>query len=336
LFLIDPILLIIGIAGIGFSAVIKRDFIFLLWVVPFVVFFASIALVQYFYWILVLPAFCIAAARLIEYVSNKITRAATTTVIVNSRIMMGERRRGGEEDNRDGSSIIRNDNNNDVVISNNNRKKENKNNSSQRLLLAVLPFIIVSGIGIFGLVSTALLITTNVNNSYFNIYSFIVQHLPDRKEDNNSIPVINSATKAPSADVDGANNVNKVTVVGRHYIQAFYWIPKYIFHKDFDFIDPHFNNTVKTQNILFVLDDPMSTSINRHNELKDVDPGYLWQYLEDNYWTISYRNRIKIFYDITNEIARYGINTVHQDFRYSYTSMTVTPGISRIEIRANY
>jgi hypothetical protein len=185
-------------------------------------------------------------------------------------------------------------------------------------------------------VSTALLVTTNVNNQYFNIYSFIVQHLPDRKEDDNSTRAINSATKATATDIDGTNNSNKVTMIGRHYVRAFYWIPKYVFHKDFDFIDPHFNNTIKTQNILFVLDNPMSTSINRHNELKDVDPSYLWQYLEDNYWTISYRNRIKIFYDITNEIARYGVNTFHQDFRYSYTSMTVTPGISRIEIRANY
>ena len=335
IFGIDPILLIIGIASIGFSAAVKRDFIFLLWVVPFVVFFASIALVQYFYWILVLPAFCIAAARLIEYISSKITRAATTTVIVNSRIMgrrEGLGREGGGYDiyNKDRRSRV-NDNNNDVIISNNNRKKTS--NGSQRLLLAVLPFTIVSGIGIFGLVSTVLLVTTNVNGQYFNIYSFIVQHLPDRKEDDNSTRTINNAT---ATDIDGTNNSNKVTMVGRHYVRAFYWIPKYIFHKDFDFIDPHFSNTIKTQNILFVLDNPMSTSINRRNELKDVDPGYLWQYLEDNYGTISYRNRIKIFYDITNEIARYGINTLPQDFRYSYSSMTVTPGISRIEIRANY
>jgi hypothetical protein len=328
IFGIDPILLIIGIAGIGFSAAIKRDFIFLLWVVPFVAFFASIALVQYFYWILVLPAFCIAAATLIECISNKITRAVTTTIVVNSRIMGIRERmireRGG--DDRDSSSSKIHENN-DVVISNNNRKKTN--NGSQRLLLAVLPFTIVSGIGIFGLVSTALLVTTNVNNSYFNIYSFIVQHLPNT-------PTTNGATKTTTADVEGTNNSSKATIIGRHYVRAFIWIPKYIFHKDFEFIDPHFNNTIKTQNLLFVLDDPMSTSINRHNELKDVDPAYLWQYLEDNYWAISYRNRIKIFYDITNEVARYDVNSVHQGFRYAYTSITVTPGISRIEIRANY
>ena len=48
IFGIDPILLIIAVAGIGFSAAIKKDFIFLLWIVPFVVFFASIALVNTF------------------------------------------------------------------------------------------------------------------------------------------------------------------------------------------------------------------------------------------------------------------------------------------------
>src|SRR5690349_79045 len=36
IFQIDPVLLILGIAGIGFSAVVKRDFLFLLWVVPFI------------------------------------------------------------------------------------------------------------------------------------------------------------------------------------------------------------------------------------------------------------------------------------------------------------
>ena len=108
---------------------------------------------------------------------------------------MGRRRRDDESSSR--SRKNNNNNNNDVVISNN-----RKDNGSQRILLLVLPFTIVSGIGIFGLVSTVLLITTNVNNSYFNIYSFIVQHLPDGKnvdgingesngKDNNPTPTIN-------------------------------------------------------------------------------------------------------------------------------------------------
>jgi len=308
---IDPVLLIVGIAGIGFSAVVKRDFLFLLWVVPFIAFFAAIALVQYFYWILVIPAFCIAAATLIEYVSNKI----------------GSSIGGGMRGRNNNNNSITNYNNNITIINNNTYSKNNNNDDDIRRKL-LLPFIIASAIGIFGLVSTTLLITTDVNSSYFNIYSFIVQHLPDRKDNG-------------SSGTGSMNNItmdaNKVTMIGRHYVRAFIWIPKYIFHKDFDFIDPHFNDTVKTQNVLFILDNPMVTSIEHHNELKDVDKGYLLQYLQQNYMTIAYHNRIKIFYDITNQLETFIVNVVPSNAdKYVYTSMTVTPGIGSIEVRADY
>ena len=310
---IDPVLLIVGIAGIGFSAVVKRDFLFLLWVVPFIAFFAAIALVQYFYWILVIPAFCIAAARLIEYVSNKIS----SSIGSNSR---------GRKNN---SITNNNNNNNNITIINNNTYSKNNNNDDDNIRRKLLlPFIIASAIGIFGLVSTTLLITTDVNSSYFNIYSFIVQHLPDRKDNGGSgTGTMNNSTM----------DANKVTMIGRHYVRAFIWIPKYIFHKDFDFIDPHFNDTVKTQNVLFILDNPMITSIERHNELKDVDKGYLLQYLQQNYMTIAYHNRIKVFYDITNKLDTFIVNLVPNNAdKYIYTSMTVTPGIGSIEVRADY
>ncbi|TSA16770.1 MAG: glycosyltransferase [Nitrosopumilales archaeon] len=63
-FYFDPVLLILGIAGTIYAAV-KRDFMILWWVIPFVIFLASIGYVQYFYWILILPAFCIAASKMI-------------------------------------------------------------------------------------------------------------------------------------------------------------------------------------------------------------------------------------------------------------------------------
>ena len=60
----DPVLLVLGIIGTAYAA-IKRDYMVLLWVIPFVIFLASIGYVQYFYWILILPAFCIAASKFI-------------------------------------------------------------------------------------------------------------------------------------------------------------------------------------------------------------------------------------------------------------------------------
>jgi hypothetical protein len=341
IFGIDPILLIVGIVGIGFSAAVKRDFIFLLWVVPFVVFFASIALVQYFYWILVLPAFCIAAARLIEYISNKITHAATsTTVIINSRIK--ERRGGlGREgggyyiDNRDSRSRI-NDNNNDVIINNNNNRKKT-NNGSQRLLLAVLPFTIVSGIGIFGLVSTALLVTTNVNGQYFNIYSFIVQHLP---EDINTISTTtNAATKLVTDAIEDTNNDNKVTVLSSHWwIWNFFWTSKYIFHKDFYFIDPHFDphyrSPIKTEKILFIADRPLKRIITR-NLVLHVSLG--------NNNNTDYSAPVQLLYGESDKIGTFKDSVIpnYNNTIYPFSGIPnmilgENRGVGRIEMRANY
>lgn len=62
---VDPVLLIAGFAGMVLAAVLRDKFI-LLWMVPFTVFLASVGYVQYFYWIPILPAFCISAAVLFE------------------------------------------------------------------------------------------------------------------------------------------------------------------------------------------------------------------------------------------------------------------------------
>ncbi len=115
-FLFDPVLLLIGTAGFIYAAATKQAFI-LLWIVPFVVLLSAIEHVQHFYWIPVLPVFCIAAARLI-----------------------------------DRASII----------------KPN------------LPYAAIAGIGVFGLVSSTLLITTNVTSTQFEAAAFVLEFADDR------------------------------------------------------------------------------------------------------------------------------------------------------------
>jgi hypothetical protein len=72
LFQIEPVLFILGIAGIIFAE-IKRDFMILLWVIPFLIFLFIIDFVSFFHLIPLLPALCIAAARMIVYLSNRIS-----------------------------------------------------------------------------------------------------------------------------------------------------------------------------------------------------------------------------------------------------------------------
>src|SRR5215203_6052119 len=71
-FQIEPVLLILGISGIIFAE-IKRDFMLLLWVIPFLIFLFIIDFVSFFHLIPLLPAFCIAAAKMIVYLSNRIS-----------------------------------------------------------------------------------------------------------------------------------------------------------------------------------------------------------------------------------------------------------------------
>jgi hypothetical protein len=71
-FIIDPVLLTLSSAGIVFAA-IEKNYFLLLWIIPFVMFISIIGFSQYFYWIPILPAFCIAVAVFIIHLLEKIT-----------------------------------------------------------------------------------------------------------------------------------------------------------------------------------------------------------------------------------------------------------------------
>ncbi|HZA08010.1 MAG TPA: hypothetical protein VE619_09915 [Nitrososphaeraceae archaeon] len=89
--------------------------------------------------------------------------------------------------------------------------------TNQKVILSSSPFVISSAIGIFGLVSSIILITANHTLHNFVIFAFITQHLPDFKNTSN-------------------DNNNKVIMVGSLYLRSQYWLYKYVFNKDFDFM----------------------------------------------------------------------------------------------------
>ncbi len=242
IFRIDPVLLMLGIAGI-ILAVLKRDLFILLATVPFLIFISLIGFVQLFHWIPVFPAFCIAGGNLIVYLSSRID-----------------------------------------------------NKKLQRLL----PFAAIAAIGIFGLVSTTILITTNVNTSYFQVYAFIAHHLPTLKQN----------------DYD-SNDM--VTMVGNHWIQGFSWIPKYVLGKDHVF--KKFNtigHPIKTEKVLLVIDKTMLRSISESNPDKQIA-------------------KIKILYNKSKTLGIFNDTANQYDRKtYPYTSMDENRGIGVLEIRANY
>jgi hypothetical protein len=149
----DPVLLILASGGIIF-AIKKRDFMLLLWIVPFVIFLSLVGYVQYFYWIPLLPAFCVAAARFIIEAAKKIPRP---------RIQQ------------------------------------------------LSPYVITIGIGIFGLASTTMLITSNVSGQ-FEAATFALQYV----------------------QANNTNNNNNITMISS---PVYSWIFKYIFHEPYVFLD---------------------------------------------------------------------------------------------------
>jgi hypothetical protein len=204
LFQIEPVLLILGFAGI-FFAEIKRDFLILLWVVPFLVFLFIINFVSFFHLIPLIPAFCIAAARMIVNLSPRI-----------------------------------------------NYKK----------IQQILPFAIISGIGIFGIVTTTMLITTNVTSTYFKIYASLVQYLSNEKvNDHNNNKNVN-------------DNNNIITMIGGHWTRGLYWIPKYVYNINLDFKKVDKVNdiplSVKGQKAILIVDNTIKRSLSDNTNNNDI------------------------------------------------------------------
>lgn len=88
----DPILFLLGIAGLGYAA-LKRDYFVLLWIIPFLIFLYIIGYVSLFHFIPLIPALCIAAARLIaelpKKIINKKVQQALVLVVISGITIFG-------------------------------------------------------------------------------------------------------------------------------------------------------------------------------------------------------------------------------------------------------
>jgi hypothetical protein len=249
-FQVDPIIFLLGCASIIFSY-IKKDHFVLLWIVPFLIFLFIIDFVSFFHLILLLPAICISAARLIVDLSNRVTRI-----------------------------------------------------KFQR----ILPFAIISIIGVFGLGSIAILITLNVNSSYFDVYTFVVQYLAN---DHNQL------NKNKDQETLETVNEDKLIMLGRHWARGYFWIPKHVFDINIDFkrIDQADDIPVPgvTDKILLIVDNRV------RNSVSDRDMSTVQKYYY--YYTII-------------PIATFKDKTINYDTsKYPYASMSENHDVRWVQIR---
>jgi hypothetical protein len=248
---IEPVLLILGFAGI-FFAEIKRDFLLLLWAIPFLVFLFIIDFVSFFHLIPLLPAFCIAAARLIVDLSSRI---------------------------------------------------------NHKMIHQILPFAIISGVGIFGFVNITMLITTNVTSTYLEIYASVVQYLANEKVNDNSN--------------NNNNNDNVMTMIGRHWTRGLYWIPRYVYNIDLDFIKVDKVNDIplstEVDKAVLIVDNTIKRSLSDDNN-NDIQNG---------------QQQLNLYYN-TIPIVTFNNSSMRYDFdKYPYASMRENRDTNWVEIRAN-
>ncbi len=87
----DPFIFVVGFGGLAYSF-LRRDYFILLWSFPFLAFLAVMGYANFFYWIPILPALCIGAAKLLFDMierSKKITQKTLTVAVLSSIIIFG-------------------------------------------------------------------------------------------------------------------------------------------------------------------------------------------------------------------------------------------------------
>jgi len=109
----------------------------------------------------------------------------------------------------------------------------------------VLSYTVVGFVFVFGIVSTTMLITLDVNSDYFKLYIAIAEKIPKADQEN-----------------------EKITLIGSHWwVWDSYWISKFVLNKPYEWIDPHldpkFKDKIMTDNVLIVGDPIFVDSLSR-------------------------------------------------------------------------
>ena len=169
--------------------------------------------------------------------------------------------------------------------------------SIKRIVGRLLPFVTISGIAIFGLVSTIMLITTDINSSFFEVSAFVAQKLSG-----NGTNIANSNT----------GNNGQVLLLGPHPVWSFFWIPKYVLNENFDFrmIDAQHGLTknIKNAKVIMISDSRFARTIS-----KDV----LKQPLAN----------LRTLYLSTNPIATFQVKPFpYDDTKYPYINLDASRG----------
>lgn len=213
---IDPVLVIIGSIG-GIYTTVRKDPFFVLWVFPYILFLYFINYSQYIHIVLLFPVFCITAAILFDFLSTKLAfllaRKNVRSSLRNDRKLKLQRHI---------TDFL------DQPRSKGHPAEESFATSKVNSSLSAnkVSMIMISIVGIFGLVNTTILISADINKSFFEAYASFVDYIPQNSE---------------------------VTMMApQKWGIYFLWIPKYVFDKDITFIKDDSNEFPETSKIISI------------------------------------------------------------------------------------
>jgi hypothetical protein len=170
---------------------------------------------------------------------------------------------------------------------------------SNKNIQKIAPYAIISGIGLFGLLTTTMLITMNVASFHYEVEAFLAQRLQD----------MNYTTG------------NKITVLATNY---WLWLPIYVFDEnhDNDYKNYYAKGQITTDKILFVAGENFIRTMVRDNRTRENVQELRMLYDKSK---------------ILTTIEEKDFSNLYPD-RYPYSAITnLDPKASkRIEIRANY
>jgi hypothetical protein len=178
--------------------------------------------------------------------------------------------------------------------------------SKKKLIHQILPFGIISVIGIFGIITTSMLITLNVNSTHLATQAFLTENLP--------------AISGADEESD-----NRVYIIGR---PTYIWILKYVFDEGNNDFQSYYNkgkiySSISEGNadkFVFIVDGKFKTDLKKSTTKEDMQA---IQELYDNSTSLS-----KINVKNTNKFDS-------DQYPYSTNTNVGGKGGGRVEIRAS-
>ncbi|MGA8483655.1 MAG: hypothetical protein WB706_04585, partial [Nitrososphaeraceae archaeon] len=125
-----------------------------------------------------------------------------------------------------------------------------------RKIAKVVPYAIVGSVGLFGLITTSMLITLNLTSFHYQVISVLVNQLQEGSTRRNE-DISYNLTR------NGYNNEG-ITVLGSNY---WLWLPKYVFDNNQinDYKNYYNDGDIRTKNNLFVVNENFIYDMTRDN-----------------------------------------------------------------------